>query len=114
MATVVVAEAETQSAYTGAIRALAVALDARDPYTAGHSERVSVLSVAIGRALSLPPDDLEVLRLGALLHDIGKIGVPDDVLMKPGALTDSEFEAIKQHPVLGARILRPVRFLAQH
>ena len=71
-----------------------------------------MLSVAIGRTLSLPADDLEVLRLGALLHDIGKIGVPDDVLRKPGALTASEFDAIKQHPVLGARILRSVPFLA--
>ena len=112
MASVAVAEAQTEAAYTGAIRALAAALDARDPYTAGHSERVSVLSVAIGRALSLGGDDLEVIRLGALLHDIGKIGVPDDVLMKPGALTASEYDAIKQHPVLGARILRSVPFLA--
>jgi putative nucleotidyltransferase with HDIG domain len=70
--------------------------------------------VAIGRTLSLSADDLEVLRLGALLHDIGKIGVPDDVLRKPGALTDAEFDAIKQHPVLGARILRSVPFLARH
>jgi putative nucleotidyltransferase with HDIG domain len=114
MASVAEAEAQTEAAYTGAIRALAAALDARDPYTAGHSDRVSVLSVAIGRTLSLPVDDLEVLRLGALLHDIGKIGVPDDVLRKPGALTDAEFAAIKEHPVLGARILRSVPFLAPH
>ncbi len=114
MASVALAEAQTEAAYTGAIRALAAALDARDPYTAGHSDRVSVLSVAIGRTLSLSADDLEVLRLGALLHDIGKIGVPDDVLRKPGALTDAEFEFIRQHPVLGARILRSVPFLARH
>ena len=114
MASVALAEAQTEAAYTGAIRALATALDARDPYTAGHSDRVSVLSVAIGRTLTLSADDLEVLRLGALLHDIGKIGVPDDVLRKPGALTDAEFDAIKQHPVLGARILRSVPFLARH
>jgi putative nucleotidyltransferase with HDIG domain len=75
---------------------------------------VSVLSVAIGRTLALSADDLEVLRLGALLHDIGKIGVPDDILRKPGGLTAAEFDAIKQHPVLGARILRSVPFLAQH
>ncbi len=114
LASVAQAEAETEAAYTGAIRALATALDARDPYTAGHSERVSVLSVAIGRSLGLPPDDLEVLRLGALLHDIGKIGVPDRILMKPGALTDAEFASIRQHPVLGARILRSVPFLSRH
>ncbi len=114
MASVASAEAETEAAYTAAIRALATALDARDPYTAGHSERVSVLSVAIGRTLSLSADDLEVLRLGALLHDIGKIGVPDDVLRKPGALTPSEYDTIKQHTVLGARILRTVPFLSRH
>jgi len=114
MASVAEAEAQTEAAYTGAIRALAAALDARDPYTAGHSDRVSVLSVAIGRALLLPPDDLEVIRLGALLHDIGKIGVPDDVLRKAGALTAAEYDIIKQHPVLGARILRSVPFLAKH
>jgi len=114
MRSVTAAEAETEAAYTGAIQALATALDARDPYTAGHSERVSVLSVAIGRTLGLPAEELEVLRLGALLHDIGKIGVPDDVLRKPGALTDTEYDAIKQHPVLGARILRSVPFLSKH
>jgi putative nucleotidyltransferase with HDIG domain len=114
MASVADAEAQTEAAYTGAIRALAAALDARDPYTAGHSDRVSTLSVAIGRGLSLPPADLEVLRLGALLHDIGKIGVPDDVLRKPGRLTAEEFDIIKQHPVVGARNLRSVPFLANH
>ena len=114
MASIAEAEAQTQAAYTGAIRALAAALDARDPYTAGHSERVSVLSVAIGRQLRLGDEAMEVLRLGALLHDIGKIGVPDEVLRKPGALTAAEYDAIKQHPVLGALILRSVPFLAQH
>jgi putative nucleotidyltransferase with HDIG domain len=114
MASVAAAEAQTEAAYTGAIRALAAALDARDPYTAGHSERVSVLSVAIGRGLNLPDEELEVLRLGALLHDIGKIGVPDDVLRKRGQLTGSEYDTIKMHPVLGARILRSVPFLAPH
>jgi putative nucleotidyltransferase with HDIG domain len=114
MMSVTAAEAQTEAAYTGAIRALAAALDARDPYTAGHSERVSVLSVAMGRTLGLSNDELEVLRLGALLHDIGKIGVPDSVLRKAGPLTDSEYDQIKQHPVLGARILRSVPFLAPH
>jgi putative nucleotidyltransferase with HDIG domain len=114
MRSVVAAEAETQSAYVGAIRALAMALDARDPYTAGHSERVSAISVAIGRQMGLDEEQLEVLRLGALLHDIGKIGVSDHVLRKPGGLTAEEFESIKQHPGLGARILRSVPFLARH
>jgi len=108
------AEAETRSAYLGAIRALAAALDARDPYTAGHSERVSTLAVMMGQAMSLGRNELEVLRLGALLHDIGKIGVGDDILRKNGPLTPEEFEQIKRHPTLGARILRQVPFLAPH
>jgi putative nucleotidyltransferase with HDIG domain len=108
------AEAETQSAYLGAIRALAAALDARDPYTAGHSERVSALSVLIARQLSLSEAEVDIIRLGALLHDIGKIGVADHILRKPGALSADEFEQIRRHPGLGARILRKVPFLEPH
>ncbi len=81
------AEAETRSAYLGAIRALAAALDARDPYTAGHSERVSTLAVMMGRVMDIGSNELEILRLGALLHDIGKIGVSDEILRKTGPLT---------------------------
>ena len=108
------ARAETSAAYLGAIRALVAALDARDPYTAGHSERVSLLSVAIGHAMALDQDDLDVLRLGALLHDIGKIGISDAILTKPDELTDEEYAAIKRHTLLGAQILRPIGFLAAH
>jgi putative nucleotidyltransferase with HDIG domain len=114
MQSVNAAEKERLSAYLGTIRALALALDARDPYTAGHSERVSALSLAIGRCMWLDDAQLEVLRLGALLHDIGKIGISDHVLMKPGPLTAEEYELIKQHPVVGARILRSVPFLEPH
>jgi putative nucleotidyltransferase with HDIG domain len=113
-ASVAAAEAESEAAYLGVIGALAAALDARDPYTAGHSERVARLSVSIGRAMRLPEAELEVLHLGALLHDIGKIGVSDLILRKPGTLTEDEFEQIKRHPGLGARILRPLNFLAEH
>jgi HD-GYP domain-containing protein (c-di-GMP phosphodiesterase class II) len=108
------AEAETRAAYVGAIRALAAALDARDPYTAGHSDRVSELSVLMGIRMRLTAGELDVLRLGALLHDIGKIGLSDAVLRKPGPLTADEYEQLKQHPTLGARILRQVPFLAAH
>jgi putative nucleotidyltransferase with HDIG domain len=108
------AEAETQSAYLGAIRALAAALDARDPYTAGHSERVSALSVLIARQLQLTEAEVDIIRLGALLHDIGKIGVADHILRKPGPLSADEFEQIRRHPGLGARILRKVPFLEPH
>jgi len=108
------AEAETRAAYLGTIRALAAALDARDPYTAGHSERVSQSSVVIARQLGLPEAEVAVIRLGALLHDIGKIGLADDILQKPEPLTLEEFEQIKRHPALGARILRQVSFLEPH
>jgi len=108
------AEAETRAASVGGIRALAAALDARDPYTAGHSERVSALSVRIGQQMRMTGAELEILRLGALLHDIGKIGLSDEILRKPGPLTAEEFEQIKRHPSLGARILRLVPFLAPH
>ena len=108
------AEAESDAAYLGVIGALAAALDARDPYTAGHSQRVSDLSVLLAKEMSLPAQDRETLRLGALLHDIGKIGINDSVLRKPGKLTPEEFDHIKLHPVLGARILQPLTFLAPH
>jgi putative nucleotidyltransferase with HDIG domain len=108
------AEADTRAAYLGAIRALAATLDARDPYTAGHSERVSALSVLIGRQMGLGAAELDVLRLGALLHDIGKIGLSDAILRKPGPLTAEEYDQLKRHPGQGARILRQVPFLAPH
>jgi len=114
LASVARAEAEAEATYLGAVRALAAALDARDPYTAGHSERVSVFAVAIGEELELDCEAIETLRLGALLHDIGKIGVPDEVLRKASALTADEFETIKTHPSAGARILRSIPFLAPH
>jgi len=114
LASLASAEAEAEATYLGAVRALAAALDARDPYTAGHSERVSILVVAMGEELELDSETKETLRLGALLHDIGKIGVPDEVLRKSGALSAAEFEAIKTHPSAGARILRSIPFLAPH
>ena len=114
LASVASAEAEAEATYLGAVRALAAALDARDPYTAGHSERVSTFAVAIGEELKLDAEARETLRLGALLHDIGKIGVPDEVLRKSAPLTPAEFEAIKTHPTAGARILRSIPFLAPH
>jgi putative nucleotidyltransferase with HDIG domain len=108
------AEAESDAAYLGVIGALAAALDARDPYTAGHSQRVAELSVLLAWEMQLSEEDRETLRLGALLHDVGKIGISDSVLRKPGKLTQEEFDHIKLHPVLGARILRPLAFLAPH
>ncbi|MDO7906683.1 HD domain-containing protein [Paenibacillus sp. JX-17] len=87
---------------------LAAALDARDPYTAGHSLRVAAYSVTIGKIYGLSEEGIDLLRKTALLHDIGKIGVPDYVLLKEGKLTDEEFDKIKMHPVLGENILRQI------
>jgi putative nucleotidyltransferase with HDIG domain len=101
-----------QDAYVQFVGSLANALDARDRYTAGHSRRVSDLSTATAAAMGLSPRHVERIRVGALLHDIGKIGVADAVLQKPGRLTDEEFAQVKEHPVIGRRILEGVGGLA--
>ena len=101
-------------AYIEFIGSLASALDARDPYTAGHSRRVSEFSCSIARAVEVTWKELEEIRIGALLHDIGKIGIADAVLQKPGKLTTAEFDIIKQHPEIGRRILEGVNGLQQY
>jgi HD-GYP domain-containing protein (c-di-GMP phosphodiesterase class II) len=103
-----------QAAYLEFVGSLANALDARDQYTAGHSSRVSQLSCAVASALGLDLDEVERIRIGALLHDVGKIGVADSVLQKPGRLTDEEFAMVKQHPVIGRRILEGVHGFAPY
>jgi len=104
---------ENRDLFLGSIRMLAAAIDEKDPYTRGHSDRVAKYSLIIGREMSLSEDELDKLRISALLHDVGKIGVDDRVLKKPGALTDEEFELMKQHPSKGANIMRPVAQLAE-
>jgi HD-GYP domain-containing protein (c-di-GMP phosphodiesterase class II) len=103
-----------QSVYVEFVGSLANALDARDRYTAGHSHRVSDLSCATAAALGVMGDDLEEIRIGALLHDIGKIGIADAVLQKAGRLTEEEFALIKQHPEIGRRILEGVQGFAPY
>jgi putative nucleotidyltransferase with HDIG domain len=93
------------------IQSLASALDARDPYTAGHSRRVSQYACAIARSMKLPPKELEEVRVGALLHDIGKIGITDSILQKPGRLSEEENRLIQEHPSIGRRILDGVQGL---
>lgn len=95
-------------AYVEFVQSLASALDARDPYTAGHSQRVSDGACAIASALRFSAPRLEEIRIAALLHDIGKIGIADSVLQKPGKLTNEEFRLIQQHPGIGRRILEGV------
>ena len=94
------------------IHGMSGAIDARDAYTRGHSERVGRFAKRIGMQLGMGVEDVEQLYLTGLLHDIGKIGIPDRVLLKSGSLTDEEFGLIKQHPEIGHRILEPISELA--
>ncbi|MBN1842947.1 MAG: HD domain-containing protein [Deltaproteobacteria bacterium] len=97
----------------GTLTALARAVDAKSPWTAGHSERVTDMTLEIGTAVGLTPKELDTLRRGALLHDVGKIGVSAAILDKPGKLTDEEYENVKRHPSMGARILEPISAYAE-
>jgi len=94
-----------RDSFISTILSLAQALEARDPYTRNHSSRVANLSVRVGKQMGLTPDRLYELHLGGMLHDIGKIGIADSILMKPGGLTKDEYEIMKGHPEVGARIL---------
>jgi HD-GYP domain-containing protein (c-di-GMP phosphodiesterase class II) len=101
-----------QSEFFGSVvRALTSAIDAKDPYTCGHSDRVARLAVCLARRLGCSKDELNTIYLSGLLHDIGKIGIDDQVLRKPGPLTTAELEHIKTHPDLGCRILDGVKQL---
>src|SRR3954447_23432612 len=95
-------------AYRAVVHSLAAALEARDGYTGDHSDEVQRLAVAVARRLGLTGVDLDEVRTVALLHDIGKIGIPDDVLHKPTSLSDTEWESMREHPVIGERILSPL------
>ena len=103
---------ELRIGYIQTIRALAEAVDAKDAYTRGHSERVGVYASKLGRELGLPRELIERIYISGLLHDVGKIGVRDAIITKPDRLTPEEYEEIKRHPEIGARILQPVAFLA--
>ena len=94
-----------EQAYLESIQTLRYTVEAKDTYTRGHSDRVSELSVLIGKHLGLSDDDLKILQIGGLFHDIGKIGVPDTILQKESKLTDDEYSEIKNHPSIGAHIL---------
>jgi putative two-component system response regulator len=102
---------QIEEMFVDALLSLANAIEARDGYTGGHVERVTRYAVATARELGVCGDDLRQLWVGALLHDVGKIGVPDDILKKTGALTDAEYEVMKRHPEIGAAIMRRSAFL---
>jgi len=102
-----------ESILTGTIRALVAAVDAKDPHTARHSERVSRIAVRLGEAMNLSPERLRTLEFAALLHDVGKIAVPEQILIKPGRLSAEEWEILKQHPVRSGEIVSEVGHLTE-
>jgi HD-GYP domain-containing protein (c-di-GMP phosphodiesterase class II) len=102
---------ENRALFMGSIQMLSGAVDEKDPYTRGHSDRVTRYSLLIAREMKLDDEFLEILRISAQLHDVGKIGIEDHILKKPGALTPEEFEIMKTHTTKGANILRPVKQL---
>lgn len=102
---------ELRTAYIQTIRALAEAIDAKDAYTRGHSERVAVYASRIAREMGLRKELIERIYFAGLLHDVGKIGIPDAIITKPDRLDAAEYEQIKRHPEIGAKILEPVEFL---
>jgi HD-GYP domain-containing protein (c-di-GMP phosphodiesterase class II) len=99
---------ENRQLFIGTVKALAAAIDGKDPYTRGHSERVARFSLAIADHLNLPDDEMEKLRISALLHDVGKIAIEDNILKKPAALTDEEYEIMKGHPQKGYKIMSQI------
>jgi putative nucleotidyltransferase with HDIG domain len=107
------AAAENRELFMNSIQMLAGAVDEKDPYTRGHSDRVTKYSVLIAKEMGMPEDFLEIVRVSAQLHDVGKIGIEDRILKKPGALTAEEFEIMKTHTTKGANILRPVAQLKE-
>ncbi len=104
---------ELETSYLQTVLALARAMDARDSYTADHSQRLAAMSSVIARELNCDTDEIQAIEWAALLHDIGKIGVPDHILLKPGTLDDGEWEIMRRHPDIGAEIISPVRRLSR-
>jgi HD-GYP domain-containing protein (c-di-GMP phosphodiesterase class II) len=100
---------DLQGMFLGAMTAVTSALDAKDSYTFGHSERVALIARQLAEATGMATERAERVHLAGLVHDVGKIGVPESVLRKPGKLTDAEYEAVKRHPEIGARILQDIR-----
>lgn len=99
---------QIRETFLGAVKALAEALEAKDPYTNGHTMRVTELTVTLARGMNLEQQIMEKIKLASQVHDIGKIGIPEEILHKSDKLTDEEFDMIKKHPTMGEKILRPV------
>jgi len=102
---------QNQELFLETIKTLAAAIDAKDQYTHGHSERVSSFSMAISRHLGLTQEEVFRVHIAAILHDVGKLGIRESILNKPGGLSDEEFDIMRQHPSIGAQIMSPIRML---
>ena len=105
--------ASQRRSYLGIVATLIEAVEAKDRFNRGHSGRVSKLGAAFARRLGMPERDVELIETAGKLHDIGKIGIPEEILNKPGRLTDEEFGVIKEHPGIGEQILKPLDFLSE-
>jgi len=100
---------ELEETFVQTIGALANAIDIRDTYTSSHSQKIADWAAAVARKMGLPPDDIRTIYWGGILHDIGKIGIPDEILKKPAKLTSHEWEIIKQHTIMGANLIAPIK-----
>ncbi len=105
---------QLKSSYVSAVRSLVKAIEEKDTYTRGHSERVSDLVEHLARSLGVPESEIEYLRFGSILHDVGKIGIPESIVKSPKPLTRADFNIIKKHPLKGVKILRPISFIKDH
>jgi HD-GYP domain-containing protein (c-di-GMP phosphodiesterase class II) len=104
---------DAESTYIETVSALAMAVEARDHYSRGHSDRVFQYSVKIAQKLGLQADFIQDIKIAGELHDVGKIGITDDILKKPGPLSEEEWQIMRKHPVIGEGIIKPVRSLSR-
>ena len=105
---------ELENSYLNTVKALVKAIEEKDPYTRGHSERVSTLAVKIAETMNLPKEEIEIIGIGSLLHDVGKIGIPESIVRSPKKLTPAEYTIIQMHPEKGCEIVSPIRRLNEH
>jgi putative nucleotidyltransferase with HDIG domain len=105
---------ELKSSYVSSVRALVQAIEEKDTYTRGHSERVSTIAVEAARTLGMSEAEIEYVRFGSILHDVGKIGIPESIVKSPKSLTSAEFKIIQKHPLKGVEILQPISFIKNH
>jgi putative nucleotidyltransferase with HDIG domain len=99
---------DSRALFIGTVRGLAAAIDGKDPYTRGHSERVADYSAAMAAELGLSDEEIEKIRIGGLMHDIGKLAIEDKILRKPAPLTDAEFDIMREHPERGTKIMAEI------